>query len=443
MPGIIRVIGGKRLVGEMTPIPNKNSIVAALPAAMLSDTEVVYKNVPATSDVEKILALMRLLGAKVEETADGTVRINCKKLKSYKVDETIGGQFRGSLMFVGPLLARFGKAVVPMPGGCELGMRSIEAHVDVFTKVGVSVACEGREVIFEAPKVVNKHYRVWQVEASVTATENLAMYAAGIKSEVEIIDAACEPHVVDVMRLLEDMGADVVGAGSNIVRIKGVVNFKRAVYIPRPDFIDVAGMIVAVAVTDGEGRIKGANIPEIVEGMINWYEMFNVRIERDGRDLVVSVGEGGLEVDVKKQGFPLAAPNLPKLYPRPWPGFPVDAIPPIAVLASKSRGRLLLMNWMYESGLDFVRELNSLGADILVMDPQRIIINGPVTFRGGSVATPSVIQACKAIFLAALADDSTTTITGVDILRRRYPNIFEVYRSLGALIEELPDTNPK
>jgi len=439
MSGTIKVTGGNKLRGEISPIPNKNSIVAALPAAMLSDKEVVFKNVPATSDVEKILELMKQLGAEVKESGLGNVTINCRGLHSYTVDEKIGGQFRGSLMFVGPLLARFGKAIVPLPGGCELGMRSIEAHTDVLSKVGVKISCQGALVHFEAPKKLKEKYRVWQTEASVTATENLAMYAAGIRAEVEIIDAACEPHVVDVLRLLTDMGAKVEGAGSNRLTIKGATVHKKADFLPRPDFIDIAGMIVAVAVTDGHVRIRGANIPDIVDGMINWYEMFNIKIDREGDDLLVSVGKGGLEVDVRKQGFPMGAPNLPKLYPRPWPGFPVDAIPPIAVLASKSRGRLLLMNWMYESGLDYVRELNSMGADILMMDPQRIIVNGPVKFKGGSVTTPSVIQACKAIFLAALADKVTTTIYGVDILRRRYPNIFEVYRSLGAEIEVVPE----
>jgi UDP-N-acetylglucosamine 1-carboxyvinyltransferase len=136
---------------------------------------------------------------------------------------------------------------------------------------------------------------------------------------------------------------------------------------------------------------------------------------------------------------PLAAPGLPKLYPRPWPGFPVDAIPVMAVLASKTKGRLLLKNWMYESGLEFVRELNAIGADIFVSDPERVIVTGPVNFKGGVVVSPSVIQACKAIFIAALCDPVVTEIHGVDILRRRYPNVFETYTSLGAVIERIDD----
>lgn len=439
MAGIIKVTGGRKLKGSVTPIPNKNSIVAALPVALLSSEDVIFRNVPATSDVEKILSLMKMMGAEVEESI-GVVKINCKNLKSHKVDLAIGGQFRGSLMFVGPLLARFGIAEVPMPGGCELGMRSIEAHVDVFRAVGVKVERIGEYVKFEAPKKKEKNYRVWQIEASVTATENFAMYAAGVDATFELIDAACEPHVVDVLELLKNMGAEIEGSGSNRVKIKGTNKIKGADFEARPDFIDICGLIVAAAVTNGEIRIVGANIPDIVDGLIKWFVMFNIDIKKTGRDLVVKVGKGGLEVDVHKEGFPLAAPNLPKLYPRPWPGFPVDAIPSIATLASKSKGRLLLKNWMYESGLDFVRELNQMGADIMMMDPEKIIINGPVKFKGGTVTTPSVIQACKAIFLAALADDVTTTIYGVDILRRRYPNIFEVYVGLGAKIEVMSET---
>ncbi len=437
------VKGGYRLVGEVTPIPNKNSIIAALPAAMLSEQDILYQNLPQTKDVEKILVLMESLGATIKTTGEDTKTINCKNLHSFEVDTTIGGQFRGSLMFVGPLLARFGQAIIPLPGGCELGMRSIEAHVDVFQKVGVSIERLGDKVRFIAPKKIASHYRVWQIEASVTATENFIMYAAGTESEFELIDAASEPHVTDLLNLISGMGAKIEGSGSNRLTVTGTKHFQKTQFNPRPDFIDITGTIVATAITNGKVRIKGANIPDMIDGIINWYQMFNIDIKKDGADLVVSVGSGGLEIDIHKQGFPMAAPNLPKLYPRPWPGFPVDAIPPIAVLASKSRGRLLLMNWMYESGLDFVRELDSLGADILIMDPQRIIINGPIDFKGGKVTTPAVIQACKAIFLAALADPVTTEIFGVDILKRRYPDIFEVYKKLGANIQinHFPEQN--
>ncbi len=439
----IRVTGGKRLRGEGTPIANKNSVVAVIPAAVLSNKAIVYKDTPNTSDVAKLCRIIEKLGGEIADKGSGELHINCKNLDSYHVDEELGGQFRASLMFVGPLLARFGIAEVPLPGGCDLGMRSIEAHTNVFEKAGVEVERIGNYVRFRAPRVKAKKYTVWQIEASVTATENFAMYAAGIKSEVELFDAASEPHVTDLLNLLGEMGASISGIGSNRLVIKGKKSLDKAVFVPRPDFIDIAGYIIAAAITNGEIKIKNANVPDIVDGMINWYSMFNILIERKGKDLVVKRGKRGLITDVNKSGFPLAAPNLPKFVPRPWPGFPVDALPPMAVLASKSMGRLLIQNWMYELGLDFVRELNSLGADIFMIDTQRIIITGPVTFKGGEVTPPAVIQSVKAVFLAALADSVVTIIHGTDILKRRYPNIIEVYKKLGAKIEIVNEVTGK
>lgn len=443
MNGTIKITGGRKLKGEVTPIANKNSMMAVIPAAVLSSKTIVYKDVPKTSDIQKLCSIIRKLGGEVIDNGTGEIKINCKNLDSYHVDEELGGSFRASLMFVGPLLARFGIAEVPLPGGCDLGMRSIEAHTNVFEKAGVEIERIDCYVRFRAPRVKEKKYTVWQIEASVTATENLVMYAAGIKSEVELFDAASEPHVTDLLNMLREMGVSISGIGSNRLVIKGKRSLGGAVFVPRPDFIDISGYIVAAAITNGEIKIKGANIPEIVDGMINWYSMFNVSIERRSKDLIVRRGRGGLITDVKKSGFPLAAPNLPKITPRPWPGFPVDALPPIAVLASKSSGKLLMQNWMYESGLDFVRELNALGADILMVDTQRIIVNGPITFKGGEVTPPAVIQSAKAVFLAALADSAVTIIHGTDILRRRYPNIIEVYKKLGAKIEVVSEVTSK
>ena len=438
MNGVLKITGGRKLEGTVTPIPNKNILVAVLPAAILTNETITYRNVPGTSDVTKIVQILKLLGGKVDQSVNGELKINCSGVNSYKVDEALGGQFRASLMFAGPLLARFGVAEIPLPGGCDLGMRSISAHLDSFKKAGITFEYLDGFVRFTAPINNQKSYNIWQLEASVTATENLFMYAAGTGAEFIITDAACEPHVNELLQMLGKMGAEVSGAESNKVTIKGTKKLKGTIYEPGPDFVDVAGLIVAAAVTDGKIKILGANVPEIVNGMINWFELFNIKIERVGMDLIVS-RNGELVIDSEKSGVPLAAPGLPKLYPRPWPGFPVDAIPVMAVLASKTKGRLLLKNWMYESGFDFVRELNGMGADIFVSDPERVIVTGPVKFKGGVVISPSVIQACKAIFIAALCDEVTTEIHGVDILRRRYPNVFETYTSLGAIIERVDD----
>lgn len=436
MSKIVKVTGGVRLKGSVVPIPNKNALVAVLPAAILTDEEVFYENIPETLDVSKILKLLEMMGASVVQEKT-RVRICCAKMNSFKIDENLGGTFRASLMFAGPLLARFGEALIPVPGGCELGYRSVAAHLDAFSRVGVKTKFEGSWVRLVAPKKKEKKYQVWQLEASVTASENLLMYAAGVDAEFEITEVAGEPHVVDLEKMLVEMGAEIVGVGSNKLTIKGKRKLKGANFSPRPDFVDIGGFIVAALVTNGKIRIRGANISDIVDGMIRWFELFGAKIEREGDDLVVSRREKELAIDWCNSGFPLAGEALPKLAPRPWPGFPPDVIPVMATLACKNKGRLLLQNWMYESGLEFVRELVSLGADIFIADPQRIIINGPVTFKGGEVTPPNVIQAHKAIFLAALADKTETTIHNVEILQRRYPNIFEVYRSLGATIEEI------
>lgn len=435
MTETIKVIGGKKLSGTVTPIGNKNAIVAAIPAAILTNETITYNNIPNTSDVTKLFSIIQQLGGTVE--GKDQIKINCKNLRSWKIDEKLGGEIRASLNFVGPLLARFGKAEVPLPGGCDLGARSIEAHTNVFAKAGVKIERLQNSIRFTSPKVKPKSIRIWQLEASVTATENIAMYSAGINSQVEIIDAACEPHVTDLLNLLKDMGAKIEGIGSNRLAIKGRKDLKEAVFTPRPDFVDIAGFIVAAAITNGKIKIKGANIPDIVDGMIDWFSMFNIEIEKVGKDLVASQGKGGLIINVNRTGFPMAGNNLPKFVPRPWPGFPVDVLPVIAPLASKSQGRLLLQNWMFESGLEFVRELNFLGADIFIADPQRIIIHGSVNFKGGEVTPPHVIQAVKAIFLAALADPVGTIIHGAENLKRRYPNMIEIYQNLGATIERL------
>lgn len=432
MSDTVSITGGKPLIGTVTPIPNKNSLIPALPAALLTDQPVVYHQVPATSDVEKILEILKLLGVKVTRQQN-TVTLQAKNLKTYKVDRQLGEQFRGSLMFAGPLLARLGKAQIPLPGGCLLGFRSITTHLDAFKAAGVKIKLNNNHVTLTAPKKPSPHLRIWQMEASVTATENLLMYLSGLSTQTELIEAACEPHVTDLENLLVNMGAKIQGIGSNRLVIKGSPKLNGSQFTPSPDFVDIAGYMVAAGITNGRITIKNANLPDIVDGLIRWMSAFGIKVTRQNKDLIVSLNKQGLILD-PKSNLPLSAPQLPKLSPRPWPGFPVDVIPVMATLASKTKGRLLLQNWMYENGFEFVRELNNLGADIFISDPQRLIITGPVTFKGGEVSPPSVIQATKAIFLAALADPVTTTIHGVDILRRRYPDIFSVYRQLGASI---------
>ena len=434
MSETIKVRGGVPLKGIITPVPNKNAILAALPASILTERPVVYHNVPKSTDVLKMLEMLRLLGAEVEDTNYDSIKITCKNLKSYTVDQELGNLIRASVMFAGPLLARMGKAKIPVPGGCVLGKRSIAAHIDSLSKAGVKIELEDGYAVFTAPKNSESYYNVWQLEASVTATENLAMYAAGTDSEIVITDAASEPHVTQLLELLSSMGSHIEGIGSNKLTIKGARKLKGSEFLPEPDHVDIGGLIVAAAITKGEITIKNCNISGSCGGIIEWFKKFQIIINEDCEDLIVK-GPDKLFIDPYESGVPLAGENLPKFVPRPWPGFPVDVLPVVVTLACKSHGQILFQNWIYETGLDFIRELNAMGANIFMADPQRVIVTGPVKFSGGKHVVPSIIQACKAIFLASLADDVETTLVGVDILKRRYPSVIEAYRNLGARIE--------
>src|SRR3989339_830338 len=431
----IKVTGGKKLAGEITPVKNKNSILACIPAALLSDADVFYNDVPKSTDVVKMLEMLKLIGATVDDSDYSRIRINCSTVDSYRIDKDLGSLIRASIMFAGPLLARFGVCEVPVPGGCVLGKRSISSHVDSFSKVGITTEyIEDGYVRFTAPKKPESAYFVWQFEASVTGTENLLMYCAGINSRVEIVSCACEPHVYELETLLAKMGANLSGTGSNRVIVEGVKGLTGAYFTPGPDFVDIAGICVAAAITGGNLRIKGANERHISGGIIDTIQKFGVSVLGENEDLLVKA-TGDLCVDLAETNFPLAGDDLPKFVPKPWPGFPIAALPAIVVLCCKTKGRMLIQNWMYETGLDYIRELSAMGANIFMSDPQRIIVSGPCKFNGGKIMVPGIIEGAKAIFLASLCDNVTTTIEGIEILQRRYTDIFDTYNRLGADIE--------
>lgn len=431
----VKITGGIPLLGEVTPVPNKNAVLSAIPAAILSSKPITYTNLPDTTDVNKLLQILKLLGVEVKKEGTNTI-IDAANIKSFRVDKELGELIRSSIMLVGPLLARFGRAEVPIPGGCVLGQRSIHAHIDVFTKAGCTVEFVDDYVIFTAPKKLEKDYDIWQFEASVTATENFVMYAAGVGAKFTLTDAACEPHVTQLLELLSQMGAEISGIGSNKVTIVGNKTLGKASFTALPDQIDIAGIIVAAGVTHGKIKILGGNIPWIIGGLVQTFKKFNIKFASDNTDLIVDA-IAGLAVDPKNSGFPLASDGLPKFIPRPWPGFPADALPLIVPLACKTPGQMLVQNWIYESGLDFIREINAMGGQVFMCDPQRVIVNGAINFTGGKVNPPGVIQAHVAIFLAALCDPVETIIEGAETLSRRYVDYFEVYRKLGAKIEVL------
>ena len=434
MNGTFRIKGGVPLHGEVTPIANKNALMGALPAAALAGEGILFRDLPDTLDVHTYLEILTRLGAKVTAGGQGDVHVDPTEIRAQTIDPAMGRRLRGAFSLTGPLLTRFGSVEMPLPGGCDLGFRSVTTHLDGFRKLDVGVQQRDSSVLLTAPRTHADHYDIWLVEASVSATLDLALYAAGSGFSVTIRDAACEPHVIDVLRLLRRMGVEVEGEGTNCLTVRGSGQpLAGAEFQAGPDYVDLAGSVVATAVTGGRLAILGGNVPTLVNGMANWFRAFGIELEHSGDDLLVAAPE---RLQVHPEFLPQAGRDLPKLAVRPWPGFPVDVLPVMVTLACKSHGAILFQNWMYESGFDYVRELNYLGAEILISDPQRVMVREPaITFRGGEIAAPYIIQGTKAIFLAALADEAETVIHGVDLLRRRYPTIFETYSALGARIE--------
>ena len=436
MNGTYQIRGGNPLVGEVSPIPNKNALMGALPIAILPELGFEIDGLPDTSDVQGFLEIFSSLGIEISREDDITL-IKADRLDTYRILSDRGRSFRGSFSLAGPLLARFGKAQLPIPGGCKLGARSVSTHINGYRELGITVEEHDSDIILSRPRTWNKNQAVWLSEASVTATISIANFAAGTDCEIEIKNAACEPHVCDVLSVLQEMGARIDGIGTNHLCIKGEKNLKPARFKASPDYVDVAGYCVAAGVTGGRIRVVNGNHGGAIRGIGKWLSYFNLGIEFEGDD-VIADGSAGLEV--LQEMFPKAGHDLPKMVVAPWPGFPVDVLPVMVTLATKSYGRILFQNWMYESGFDFIRELAYLGADIYMCDPQKIIVMEPKTkYAGGIVGSPGIIQGTKAIFLAALADPVETIVHGTDILKRRYPDILHTYCRLGADIEAVRD----
>ena len=435
MNGTFRIEGGVPLHGEVTPIANKNALMGALPAAALPGAGILFRALPDTLDVHTYLEILTRLGAKVTASGHCDVHVDPTGIRAPTIDPAMGRRLRGAFSLTGPLLARFGSVEMPLPGGCDLGFRGVTTHLDGFRKLDVAVEQRESSVLLTAPRSHADHYDIWLVEASVSATLDLALYAAGSGFSVTIRDAACEPHVIDVLRLLRRMGAKVEGEGTNRLTIRGPGRpLAGAEFEAGPDYVDLAGSVVATAVTGGRLTILGGNVPTLVNGMANWFRAFGIELEQSGDDLLVAAPE---RLQVHSEFLPQAGRDpaeaggatVARLSRRRAAGDGDagvqeprrDPVPELDVRVRAS---------------DYVRELNYLGAEILISDPQRVMVREPaITFRGGEIAAPYIIQGTKAIFLAALADDAETVIHGVDLLRRRYPTIFETYSALGARIE--------
>ena len=423
MPPRFLVQGGRRLSGTVRPAGNKNAALPAIAATLLADGPVDLGNIPRIRDVETMLLLVADLGASVEWTGANAVRIDARAATAKPLDPELCARIRASILLAGPLLARFGKVQLPPPGGDVIGRRRVDTHFLALEQLGAELTV-GERFEIEAKQLAGAE--IFLDEPSVTGTENALMAAVSARGRTVLRNAAAEPHVQDVARLLLAMGACIEGIGTNVYTIEGGRPLHGCSYSIGPDHIEIASFIGLAAVTNGALTIEGVRGDDLRSTLLG-FDRLGVRPRLDGDRLIVDHGQ-------ERRVRPDLGGHVPKLEDGPWPAFPADAMSIAVVTATQCEGMVLIFEKMFESRLFFVDKLIGMGARIVLCDPHRVVISGPSPLRGGIVESPD-IRAGMAMLLAALAADGASTIHNIGQIERGYERIDERLRSLGAQIE--------
>jgi len=408
------VEGGNKLEGEIKLSGNKNSALKLIPAALLGDSPSVITNVPGISDVSVMLELISRLGAKVTKK-DHEVTIDPSGLSSFDPDPDLSSKFRASVVLAAPLLVRFGKAIITPPGGDQIGERLLDTHFTMMQKMGVEIKRKDGRYFLEWKK--RKSMNVFLDEPSVTATEMGLMMATSIPEGITIDDAATEPHVTNLAEMLSEMGADISGIGSNVLRIKGG-KLKGTEHRVCPDHIEGGTFAIAAAITGGKVKIDDFDSKKYPM-IFNYLSYMGVNFKEDGNSLVILPSKL-----VATRG---------KFQTRPWPGFPTDLMSPFIVLATQTAGTVVCHDWMYEWRMFFVDDIISMGAKIFIADPHRVIVSGATPLVSDRLFCKD-IRAGISVILAALCAEGRSEIENVEVVARGYENIDERLRSLGAEI---------
>jgi UDP-N-acetylglucosamine 1-carboxyvinyltransferase len=419
------VRGGGRLVGTIRPAGNKNAALPILAATLLCDGPVDLTNVPRIRDVETMVDLLRHLGAETEWTGTNSIRVDARSAESRPLDPALCSRIRASILLAGPLLARFGQVVLPPPGGDIIGRRRIDTHVMALEALGATVLV-GHQYEITGKRL--KGSEIFLDEPSVTGTENALLAAVTAEGETVLRNAASEPHVQDLARMLVTLGAEIDGIGTNLYRIRGGHPLRGAAFEIGPDHIEVASFIGLAAVTNSALVIDGVR-GEDLRSILLGFDRLGVRPRLDGSRLTIDDNQ---ERRVRQD----LGDHIPKLEDGPWPAFPADAVAIALVTATQSAGQILLFEKMFESRLYFVDKLIGMGARIVLCDPHRAVVSGPSKLRGGTVESPD-IRAGMAILLAALAAEGESVINNVGQIDRGYEQIDERLRGLGAEIERV------
>ncbi len=418
--------GGAPLSGTVQPAGNKNAALPIIAACLLTSYPVTLENVPRIRDVEAMLELIAEIGVEVEWLDVNTVRIWAADVTKTRLDPLLCERIRASILVAGPLLARFGAADVPPPGGDVIGRRRVDTHLMAFEALGAEVSSD-REYRMRAPNgLIGAD--IYLDEASVTGTENALMAAAGATGETRITNAACEPHVQDLCRMLQKMGAEVDGVGSNVVTVRGTKDLRGCTYRICADHIEVASFIGLAAVTGGDLTITDA-AAEHLRAIRHTFWRLGVDIEVTGDDVRVAPGQT-LEIVDDQHG------QIPKIEDGPWPMFPADLTSIAVAVATQAKGTVLIFEKMFENRLIFTDKLVSMGARIILCDPHRAVVSGPARLYGQRMESPD-IRAGMALLIASLCAEGTSRIGNVGQIDRGYERIDERLRALGARIERV------
>ncbi|MDX1365242.1 UDP-N-acetylglucosamine 1-carboxyvinyltransferase [Arenibacter latericius] len=431
--GTFKIEGGHQLHGEITPQGAKNEALQILCAVLLTPEEVSITNIPDIVDVNKLISLLKDLGVKVQKKGQGAYNfkaddINLDYLQSAQFKED-GRGLRGSIMLVGPLLARFGKGYIPKPGGDKIGRRRLDTHFEGFIKLGAKFRYNKEEHFYgvEADRLQGTYMLL--DEASVTGTANIVMAATLAEGKTTIYNAACEPYLQQLCKMLNRMGAKISGVGSNLLEIEGVESLGGTQHRMLPDMIEIGSWIGLAAMTKSELTIKNVSWDDL--GQIpTVFRKLGVQLERRGDDIFIPEHKDGYKIQNYIDGSILTVSDAP------WPGMTPDLLSIILVMATQAKGEVLIHQKMFESRLFFVDKLIDMGAKIILCDPHRATVIGH-NFKSNLKATTMVspdIRAGVSLLIAALSAKGTSTIHNIEQIDRGYENIDTRLRAIGAKI---------
>lgn len=425
------IYGGAPLSGTIRPSGNKNAALPLIAATMLTDEEVVLKNVPEISDVETLMAIAAELGVTVTRREHGVVSFKADGVNGREPDPKLCKKIRASILLAGPLLARRGHVRLPPPGGDVIGRRRLDTHLLSLEALGATISADEKALEFTVRDRL-RGAELFLDEASVTATENAIMAAALAEGETTILNAASEPHIQDLCALINAMGGQIAGAGTNQLVIRGVERLHGAEYTLGPDYIEVGSLIVLAAVTGGELRITDARPKEHRSTKLAFHKLgIEFGPDETGRDIIVPGGQR-LQVGSELYGA------IPKIEDSPWPGFPADLTSIAVVGATQSEGTVLIFEKMFESRLFFTDRLQAMGAKLILCDPHRVVITGKAQLVAQELVSPD-IRAGMALVIAALCAKGKSVIHNVQQIDRGYERIDERLGALGARIERRDD----